>query len=350
MSQCIYTQEMFEKAFVINLDKNPERLVHVKAEVGKVQHLLPPLERWQGVLGDACPHPELWKAGSGAWGCYRSHMQIMEHCLNNRISSYIVFEDDLRISDNFEKVITEFMQNVPEDWEQLYFGGDVMHLHIARPIKIAENVYRPYNVNRTHCFAMSRTGMIKAYPHLCNLPFEQEEHIDHHLGRWHEIPTTKVYCPGEWIVGQHGFQSTVSGKTEEPTFFSHPKDLALSHRLMDDPICVHFKGPSSLLHQMNAFLHPGNNVDANGFDITLNLAAKMIEPLPEVFKWYNWIRMEIVGSNHGYDIYPCLYHTKIPPSYLEALGIKVITLDATKNPTVSYVKEFLQELSAQRKQ
>jgi hypothetical protein len=186
--------------------------------------------------------------------------------------------------------------------------------------------------------------MLSIYPHIANLPFEHEEHIDHHLGRWHEIPNNKVYCPEEWIVGQHGFQSTVSGQLEEPTYFSHPKDLALDHYLMRTPICVEFKGPSWLLHKMSPYLHPGNNVDAHGYDVTLNLAAKMIEPLPEVQRWYNWIRMEIVSSNNGYNVYPCLYHHKIPASYLDAIGVKVITIDATKNPTVEYVHERLREL------
>jgi GR25 family glycosyltransferase involved in LPS biosynthesis len=130
MSQSIDIKGTFERAFVINLDKNPERLVHAKNEFAKIDHLLPPLERWKGILGDACPHPELWKAGSGAWGCYRSHITLMEHCLNGKISSYIVFEDDFHISPNFEKVITKFITNLPEDWEQIYLGGDMMHLHV----------------------------------------------------------------------------------------------------------------------------------------------------------------------------------------------------------------------------
>ena len=317
---------------------------HVREEYKKVEHLLPPLERWQGILGDKCPHPGLWKAGSGAWGCYRSHMNILEYCMNNNVSSYIVFEDDFRISSNFEKVITNFIEELPDNWEQVYLGGDLMHLHIQPPIKITPHVYRPYNVNRTHCFAVSRVGMKPIYQHISNLPFEHEDHIDHHLGRWHEIPTTKVFCPSEWIVGQHGFSSTVSGKLEEPTFFSNPKDVAKSHYLYDFPICVIYKGPSWLLHKLSTRLHPGNNVDAHGYDITLNLAAKMIDPLPEVQRWYNWIRREVVDCNFKQPMYPCLFHNRINKEHLEQLDITTYIIDATKNPTVAYVTERLQEL------
>jgi hypothetical protein len=328
-----------EKAFVINLLHHEDRLESFRKETASLPELngFPEIEVWPAIHGDTCQPPELWKAGGGAWGCYKSHLNILEYCMNHHISSYIVFEDDARLAKDFIVTFQNVMNNLPEDWEQLYLGGDLMHHFSHPPVKVNDYVYRPYNVNRTHCFAVSRAGMLPIYQHISNLPFSDTEHVDHHLGRWHELPTSKVYCSHKWVVGQHGFQSAISGNNDPVQFYISPEKLALTHKLYDKPICIIYQGPSWLLHKSRMYLHPGNQVDAHGFDITLNLAAKMIDPLPEVKRWYDWIRSEVVRTfPKGL---PCLFHTKINKEHLDALGIQSVILKDPK--TVEEIEAFV---------
>jgi hypothetical protein len=328
-----------ERAFVISLPFRDDRLNNFFRQTKSITSL-PEVEVWPAIHGDTCCPPDSWTAGNGAWGCYKSHLNILEYCLNNGISSYIVFEDDAQFKHDFEDKYSTFMKEVPSDWQQIYLGGDLQHWQTHPPIKVSDNVYRPYNVNRTHCFLVSRSGMLPIYQHISDLPFRAEEHIDHHLGRWHEDYRNNVYCPAEWLVGQMGFTSNVSGNLEEITFYSNPASRRLDHWLYDTPVCIYYRGPKNLLRLSRAYLHPGNQLDANGYDVTLTNAVKYIDPEPEIYRWYNWIRSEIAHSNSS--ALPCFYQPRFLPEVVAAATkAEVIEIEPR---TVDELKVTVQEI------
>ena len=313
---------MFEKVFVISLPFRDDRLSDFMRQAKP--HFPDGIEVWTAVHGDTCQPPDIWKAGSGAWGCYRSHHGILEHCLNNKISSYLVFEDDAQFVPDFREKLDAFMCEVPEDWHQIYLGGQLMHEYTHPPVKLTDRVYRPYNVNRTHCFAVSRAGMVPIYQHISNLPFFNEDHIDHHLGRWHEDPNSRIYCPDRWMVGQMGSSSNISGKFDPVTFFKDPIDCAIKHPLYDKPVCALYRGPSRPLRAAFKYLHCGNTIDAHGYDVTLSLAAKFADPVPEIARWFHWIRSEIARGNS--TAIPCCYHPRIRKEDLEKVCPNIIEI------------------------
>lgn len=322
------TEVIFERTFVISLAFRADRLNAFYKQTRQIG--MPDPELWPAIHGDVCKHPDIWTAGNGAWGCYRSHMNILEYCLNNKVASYLVLEDDAQFRDNYQASLYRFKEQLPDDWEQVYLGGQLMHVNAQPPIKISDHVYRPFNVNRTHAFAIARAGMSPAYQHLTNLPYHAKEHIDHHLGRWHEDPSTKVYCPDKWLVGQMGASSNVSGNVEPITFFDDPSSFALQHTLYDKPVCVLYRGPRAPLLQSAAnYLHCGNQIDSNGYDITLTLAAKLADPIPAIAKWYNWIRSEIARCNPR--ALPCLYHPRITKEQLQQVCPTVIEINSLIN-------------------
>lgn len=316
-----------ERAFVISLPFRQDRLTNFRGLTEGLQSI-PKVEVWNAVHGDTCQPPENWVAGAGAWGCYRSHLAILEYCLNNHVGSYVVFEDDAQFRPGFDLALEKFASSIPDDWQQAYLGGQLLHTHTHPTVKINSNVYRPYNVNRTHCFAVSRDGMLPIYQHICNLPFVAKEHIDHHLGRWHEDQRNAVYVPPRWLVGQMGFSSNVSGKVEAVEFFADPVETALNHRLYEDPLCVVFRGPRQLLQSARNYLHQGNSLDAAGCDVTLSQAAKYADPTPEIDRWYGWIRGEIVRSNS--KAIPCLFHPRITDEMLEKCSFRTVVLSPSK--------------------
>jgi len=213
----------FQKVFVINLPFKKDRL----DRIGKcMPKSLGSYQVWPAIHGDSITPPRNWHSGNGAWGCYRSHMQILEHCMANGIESYLVLEDDAIFSNDFCKVLSDTMRDIPDDWCQLYLGGQLLHELKNPPKKVTQSVYVPYNVNRTHCFALHQRGYQRVYDHLFELPFHRHDHIDHRLGRLHETGAFPVYCSRRWIVGQNAGPSNISGRvTEEPVFWQHPEDV-----------------------------------------------------------------------------------------------------------------------------
>lgn len=328
-----------ERAFVISLGFRSDRIEAFR-ESTKDLKSIPKIEVWQAVHGDTCQPPDYWVAGAGAWGCYRSHHAILEYCLNNNVASCLIFEDDAKFRVGFDGSMKRFMNAIPDDWQQAYIGGQLQHTHSHQTIKINTEVYRPYNVNRTHGYMVSRSGMLPIYKWISALPFEPKEHIDHHLGRWHEDMRNKVYCPPRWLIGQMGDSSNVSGRKDPVNFFVDPIDTTIDHWLYEKPVCIVYRGSRALLQQARYYLHAGNSIDANGYDVGLSLACKMRDPIPEIDKWYGWIRGEIVRSNSA--AIPCLYHPKITEEMLAGCGFSYVILNANTIDDITACHENLQ--------
>jgi len=210
---------MIHKHFVINLTIRPDRLQQfysfLPENFGEV-------EVFKAVHGDSCRHPSWWNAGSGAWGCYRSHLQILERAMSEGYRSYMVLEDDAMFADNFMQKYDNFINDLPPDWDMFYLGGQLMHPEEHPPKKVTEHVYRPYNINRTHCFAVNRKGFTYLYDFLLRRFENRTWHIDHHLGRLHEQGEFNVYCPPEWLVGQAEGPSNINWQVLESRYFPHP--------------------------------------------------------------------------------------------------------------------------------
>lgn len=328
-----------ERAFVINLPFRADRLKSFREQFSKSK-LLPEIEYWPAIHGDTCVPPDNWHAGAGAWGCYRSHLAVLEYCLNNRVGNYIVFEDDAqrRPGFDFEEHLARILADLPSDWQQLYLGGQLMHAGSHPPVRITDNLYRPFNVNRTHCFMVGRAGMKSLYQHLCHLPFVHSDHIDHHLGRWHEYAGNRVYCPARWLVGQHGSSSNVSGKNEPVQFYQDAIAAARDHWLYRRPLVVLLRGSKQLADACVDFLHFGNTLTNEGVDVSLDDAAKLVYPGPMLSRWYGYLVNEVIGTPR----IPAAWHPEVTERMLrEHVAEKVIVVEHAAN--ADEVRAIVQE-------
>jgi len=201
---------MFDRVVCISLKRRPDRR---EAFLKRVPADWPwrPVEIVDAVDGKLCKHPAWWKQGGGAWGCYRSHLGVIEHALNTGIESLLIFEDDATFVEGFSEKAQEYLCRLPEDWGQAYFGGQ----HLKRPELACEGVMRAANINRTHAYALrGREAMTKVYQWLnATNDWRNRNHIDHHYGRLHAVRGVPAYTPAVWLCGQAADQkSDVSWK------------------------------------------------------------------------------------------------------------------------------------------
>lgn len=166
----------------------------------------------RAVDGRLCKHPEWWRQGGGAWGCYRSHVAILEDALNRGTNSVLIFEDDATFCDNFADAAERYVHALPDDWIQAYLGGQ--HLKKAKPLDGNPLVVQAQNINRTHAYAVrGREGITTLYRWLNETPqWVNRNHIDHHYGRLHKAAPAGYYAPAQWLCGQAGGRSDISWK------------------------------------------------------------------------------------------------------------------------------------------
>lgn len=306
----------FEKVFVINLPFKKDRLERLASLMPKS---LGSYEIWSAVHGDTIRPPANWHSGNGAWGCYRSHMQILEHCMANHVDSYLVIEDDAIFSDDFCEVLEGTMKSLPDDWCQLYLGGQLLKEIKNPPKRINEFVYMPYNVNRTHCFALHSRGYQRVYDHLFHLPFHRGDHIDHRLGRLHETGKFPVYCSRRWVVGQNDGMSNISGKmTDKPQFWHHPENCAKDHWLLDSPVCVFLEASPDVAAELQVRgWHQGGWKNDDGLDRGVCDALAALNPEPKLAEWYQWVRREVMRDDM---VIPCLWHPRLDWGLVSKMG------------------------------
>jgi hypothetical protein len=206
--------QVFDAVYCLNLDRRPDRWERFQNEI-PADWPFRPVERVAAVDGKLAPPPDWWTQGRGAWGCYRSHLRCIEHALNAGMESILLLEDDAKFCDGFAEKAQAFFAALPDDWGMLYLGGQHLLVNHHPPKRINDLVFQPYNVNRTHAFALRGAMLAKVYKHLNRIDWQKGHHIDHHLGRLHQRREDPIYCPPEWLVGQDEGRSNINGRDNE---------------------------------------------------------------------------------------------------------------------------------------
>ena len=143
--------EAFPHKICINLDRRSERWDQMRAKFERCG--IRNVQRFAAVDGEHAIIPPNWLDSPGAYGCLRSHLEVVQQARELGAPSVLIFEDDAafdpRLSENFK---TYFPQ-VPSDWDMLFFGAN----HMAAPLEVDENVVRITSANSTFTYALNHT-------------------------------------------------------------------------------------------------------------------------------------------------------------------------------------------------
>lgn len=180
---------------------------------------------YPAIIGDWTTCPADWQSGRGAWGCLRSHQRILEDVIHTRdqrnqlsVGNVLILEDDVIFRENALENLNTFMEAVPDDWGQIYLGGQ----H-RRDITSTDSphVVVGNSVNRTHAYAVNAPTLTSLYRHISYATDYRNtnKHIDHQLELAHRRKDWPVYCPTDWIAGQRAGSSNISGKTNDTQFW-----------------------------------------------------------------------------------------------------------------------------------
>ncbi len=128
----------FDKIYCINLDRRFDKFEQFQSEVNKVNEF--EFERYSAVDGNLIENKT--KLKNGEVGCLLSHLDILYKIVENNYKNVLIFEDDAVFLNNFN-MFEEYMKQVPQNWDMLYFGGNQM----KQTIQITDNVHKV-----TKCF------------------------------------------------------------------------------------------------------------------------------------------------------------------------------------------------------
>src|SRR6185312_7878525 len=210
---------MFDRCYVINLDRRPERMERFWSQF-PADWPFPRPERFRAIDGTIVGCPREFEWGPGAFGCQRSHSRLLEDCIHAKIGSVLVLEDDACCVPDFAAKVTRAVATLPRNWDAIYFGGE----HKEDPLPVNDHWVKVVRASRTHAYAVSAKFMPELFKRwaMCGT------HID-----WRQETFQRLfdcYAPKEWLIGQDAGESDVSGQTEVRRLWQPPS--------LDEPVVV----------------------------------------------------------------------------------------------------------------
>ena len=143
--------EVFPHKVCINLDRRPERWTDMR---GKFERCgIRDVRRFAAVDGQRAVVPANWKDSPGAYGCLRSHLEVVQEARKLGWPSVLIFEDDAAIDPALRENFRSYFPQVPSNWDMLHFGAN----HMSAPVAVSENVVRITSANSTFAYALNRT-------------------------------------------------------------------------------------------------------------------------------------------------------------------------------------------------
>lgn len=147
----------FDKTFLVNLDKRPDRLEKAKKECEKYNIQF---ERWPAVDGykediQIKPvkglSPQHWN--KGAAGMVKTIYNIISYAKENNLNSVLIMEDDIEFHPQINEFTSRFIYDLPSDWETFYFGAN----HNQGVTKVTNNLVKMKGSFALHCHVVRHT-------------------------------------------------------------------------------------------------------------------------------------------------------------------------------------------------
>jgi GR25 family glycosyltransferase involved in LPS biosynthesis len=135
----------------INLDRRPERWRQMQRKF--VEHGINLVQRFPALDGNNLTLPASWAHTPGAYGCLLSHVQVVREAQALGASSVLIFEDDVVFADQLEQKVSLCIDEVPSDWDILFFGA----IHKDEPIRLTDNIARITKAYSTYAYVLRDT-------------------------------------------------------------------------------------------------------------------------------------------------------------------------------------------------
>jgi len=296
-----YVNKVVDKVYVINLDRDTERLQKTKQQLDKLNI---EFTRFPAILGaqvktsnhltDFC----LKYCTDGIKGCAMSHKTIWEDMLKNNYKHVLVLEDDVSFSDDFEHLFKTGWDQLPKDFDIWYLGCNIK----CTDTKTLPTVYNQalgHTPKHVDTYIQRVYGSIGNYGYIisnkCARTFKHlpiNTHIDSEVTTWINKHGLMAYSVKPLIISSSGYydgnnkeQETIRSSLAES--YPYLLNSALRHVPFSDTITLDW-GASE------------NFAKIGGYNINLLIVAMVLLVLltnPNYYFFFGiWLLVEYLYS------------------------------------------------------
>jgi GR25 family glycosyltransferase involved in LPS biosynthesis len=177
----------FKNKFCINLDRRPDKWKECEDEFKK--NNIENVVRWIATDGnpDNLPNKMTREPITGNLGCTISHLRLLKHAKENSLSEIVVFEDDVAFMNNFNDKFNDFIKQIPNDWDMIYFCGN----NQGGFKMINNNVAKVFGTYTTHSYIMKNS----VYDLYINILSNLEDVVDVLYASQHKNLNVYIFRP-----------------------------------------------------------------------------------------------------------------------------------------------------------
>lgn len=203
------------KAYVINLDRSPDRLAHFKERWAEIVGETIELEVFNGFDSKDLTVPWWWKSSLGAFGCYMSHYMLAAKILqSNPQEPVFIFEDDALLGDDFMTKLPAAIAEAERHKVDLFYLGGASRSKdksVERHIKIGSQVIGAY------AYVIFPKYVKAYYESMARAPLHPNSHHSYHGDvRMKQENSRSIQAkPMRWLVGCIEGISTITNKFRE---------------------------------------------------------------------------------------------------------------------------------------
>lgn len=161
--------EYFDKIYCINLERRKDRKEQCISEFFK--HNLN-VEFISAIDGKDISDINV-KIKKGAYACSLSHIKIYNDIIKNNYNKVLILEDDIEFSNNLTNEFNAVFNNIPENWNLLYFSGN----HYKGLTKINNDISKMIGSLSMACYGITY-NMTKALLNILNSDILLDREID----------------------------------------------------------------------------------------------------------------------------------------------------------------------------
>lgn len=148
------------KSYCINLDRDIESWARAKRQFDF--HKLD-VERFSAIDGNTLDLPELCpRTGTkvvlskGGYGCFLSHLKIIENEISKDTEYIMIFEDDVELCDDFAERL-QYLESCEVIFDMFYFGGAFNHYTNFFGDTPHNHIYQFMGAAGTYAYIISRS-------------------------------------------------------------------------------------------------------------------------------------------------------------------------------------------------
>lgn len=162
--------ELSKNIYVINLKERQDRKLHILNQLEKIN--CKEYTLFEGVNGNLEKNNTRLK--NGMFGLIKTYLKIYEDWSKSDKDDIMIIEDDCLFVDNFNIKFSEYINNVPSDWDMLYFGAN-HNYHIGmKTTQINNKCIKLNNSYSAHCVLLKKHVFIELINNIKNFSIEND--------------------------------------------------------------------------------------------------------------------------------------------------------------------------------